>query len=1156
MKRSAFFILTSFFCFKLSFSQSKGMQLLQEGIQLYQQDRGKECVEKLTEAGAELKKNNEWGSYATCQCGLANILSTYQLFDKANNVLNETFPVIEKNLPKNDPKLALCYMNKAIVEVNQRNYDIALKFLHKGFSIRKSLFEISNNQCLEAVLLLSKIHIDLGNADSAIYYSTIMEKALVGLNAGEDLTMADVYNTKGNAYDLKKDYSNAILYHSKSLAIRKKMTGPASSEIAYSLGNLSLAYQSKGDFSAAEIAALESFEMRKKLFGLNNEQTQLSIFNMASLYSEMEDWTKAMQFYELQKSYTEKLDLKADIADLKLNYGTAQILSEQNISSGIENLKDAAAWYGPPKEPNRRLATCYQNLTVAYTSFGDYSLALEYNNKSAAVKKQLGIVDPESQLNAGNIFYYQNNNVKAIYAYSQALTLYEKKYGYGHHKHINAIENIAMASAKINAAAARQVYQSLFELYKADDIKQAGVLTKIGNVYLVYEQFDSAGIYYEKARSIYKKKNDAAGLVSIRNLEGIVAMGQAKYAEAEKIFSEVIALNENQKNSYFNCKTCNNLAIVQYEQKLYDKALISVNKALSCNKNDAAQTKFMDEYLRSKKIAFKITARASLQKNIPGQLKEALAQYNELKKLSKETSATDELSLKMGTRNDSYKLNVLAVKVCNGLYATTKDDSYVLQAAEITEDCKSVMIKKALKDINCKKLSGVPQDLIVAERKSIEQIEQLSASLNSNDVTEADGKLLLSKLDALYTKQDSINKLINSKYPKYAQLKNSQRSDTRTIQQKLGDNEAILNFIYSTEFSGVVIISGKRIDLVELKNATGTDVNINAYREGINDNNLKTISSNAYIVYKNIFAGVDSVLTKLQLKKITIVPDGPLFFFPFESMVRTAPKESDNFSTLDYLIKAYEINYLYAASLRITGDEIKAEAPKDYIGIAPVFSDKNEVAQTRSQVFKTDIFGKKKRAFLADGTYINPLPGTLTEVDAVNKYFQDKNKKCTVLKFEKANEKGIKESNLQDYKFIHFATHGFVNEDHPNYSGLILAQAGDTEDNILFASEIYNLSLNAELVALSACQTGLGTVSEGEGLIGLSRGFMFAGAKDLLVSLWPVSDEGTSTLMIDFFSTLEKNTFSASLRQSKLNLIAKPELASPFYWAPFILIGK
>jgi CHAT domain-containing protein len=109
----------------------------------------------------------------------------------------------------------------------------------------------------------------------------------------------------------------------------------------------------------------------------------------------------------------------------------------------------------------------------------------------------------------------------------------------------------------------------------------------------------------------------------------------------------------------------------------------------------------------------------------------------------------------------------------------------------------------------------------------------------------------------------------------------------------------------------------------------------------------------------------------------------------------------------------------------------------------------------------------------------------------------------------------------------------------------------------LYTSEIYRLTMNAELVCLSACETGLGQQSSGEGLMGLGRAFLYAGARNLLVSLWKVPDESTSELMVDFYRTLFlRKKLSGSLRQAKLEMLKNPAYQSPFYWAPFVLIGR
>jgi len=159
----------------------------------------------------------------------------------------------------------------------------------------------------------------------------------------------------------------------------------------------------------------------------------------------------------------------------------------------------------------------------------------------------------------------------------------------------------------------------------------------------------------------------------------------------------------------------------------------------------------------------------------------------------------------------------------------------------------------------------------------------------------------------------------------------------------------------------------------------------------------------------------------------------------------------------------------------------------------------------------------------------------------------------------KATEENLKQKNdLDKFNYIHFATHGFINEDKPDLSSLVLTSGKNSgEDGFLQAAEIFKLKLNPELVVLSACQTGLGKLVRGEGIVGLTRAFMYAGAPSVLVSLWSVSDMSTATLMGAFYKNLIKNKLSKTdaLRQAQLTLISDPTYSHPFYWAPFILIG-
>ena len=158
-----------------------------------------------------------------------------------------------------------------------------------------------------------------------------------------------------------------------------------------------------------------------------------------------------------------------------------------------------------------------------------------------------------------------------------------------------------------------------------------------------------------------------------------------------------------------------------------------------------------------------------------------------------------------------------------------------------------------------------------------------------------------------------------------------------------------------------------------------------------------------------------------------------------------------------------------------------------------------------------------------------------------------------------ATEEKLKHAGLERYRYVHLATHGVIDEKHPRRSGLLLMEhKGSAEDGTLRLAEIYNLSLNADLVVLSACETGLGQLVRGEGVIGLTRGFLYAGASSVLVSLWRAADATTATLMVDFYRELfAGKPASRALREAKLGAIHRdPESAKPYSWSAFVLVGE
>nr|HMS43862.1 CHAT domain-containing protein [Pyrinomonadaceae bacterium] len=223
----------------------------------------------------------------------------------------------------------------------------------------------------------------------------------------------------------------------------------------------------------------------------------------------------------------------------------------------------------------------------------------------------------------------------------------------------------------------------------------------------------------------------------------------------------------------------------------------------------------------------------------------------------------------------------------------------------------------------------------------------------------------------------------------------------------------------------------------------------------------------------------------------------------------------------------------------------------------PIF-EPNDVRLAKKSTEKSTQVGK----ILRDFNLGENLPRLLSSrIEARNiSAFAGKNQSALNIDFD-ANRENATSETLSNYRILHFATHGFLDTSRPELSGLVLSlydKNGKAQDGFLRLNQIYNLNLNSDLVVLSACQTALGKDVRGEGLIGLTRGFMYAGAKRIVASLWKVDDAATAEFMKRFYQNhLQKNLPpTAALRAAQIEMKQIPRFSSPYFWAGFTLQGE
>ncbi|MBA2732164.1 MAG: CHAT domain-containing protein, partial [Acidobacteria bacterium] len=325
-------------------------------------------------------------------------------------------------------------------------------------------------------------------------------------------------------------------------------------------------------------------------------------------------------------------------------------------------------------------------------------------------------------------------------------------------------------------------------------------------------------------------------------------------------------------------------------------------------------------------------------------------------------------------------------------------------------------------------------------------------------------------------------------------------------------------------------------------------------------------------LYKTV---VEPAAKMVGENRLLIVADGGLNYVPFESFV-TATGPTD-YPSLAYLVKTNEVVYAPSASVvAVIRQTAKPVAGKNMLLIAdPVFNGSDPRAKgagaasaqasadTRGLSLSsavTDVAAPSGTTAPATGLQLARLNGTRVEAQQIAQLTRASGGQADVWLDLEANEAKVTASDIKKYRVVHIATHGLLNAERPQFTGIVLSLVGNKSgDGFMRTDEVFNLNLGSPLVMLSACETGLGKEKRGEGVIGLTRAFMYAGAPTVGVSLWSVADKSTADLMTDFYKRLlatPNASPTASMRAAQIAMISGKKYAAPFYWAPFVLVGE
>ena len=752
----------------------------------------------------------------------------------------------------------------------------------------------------------------------------------------------------------------------------------------------------------------------------------------------------------------------------------------------------------------------------------------------------------------------------------------------------------ANASTAINAAmAVKQAFDAYRQL-----IIYSTYETGMGRIDFANNQFDTAKKHFENALAaaggsglnVIAKLGQARRFrVAARTSLGDVAFAQKRYSDAVKLYTE--AASGAQKD--------NRLDLTWPAQRGLGRS----RWALASAERDANKaTRMRDEALAAYRDSLRTieTIRAgSLRAD------EARSTF-----LATTRDVFDEAS--------SYMAETALINSSSpaGGELQGRALEYAAEAFRVTEAGRARSLLDLLGETGTEISEGVPAELLQRKRDNLNRQQEIATELtgvNVNAEQKKSASELEDELERLQTESDQIENQIRAASPRYAALTQPQPLTLAETQSKvLDDRTALLEYSLGDTASYMWAIGNKSVSLYKLPARSTIEGQVAALREqilpaslrrsilqlsgdqqrGLNLGNAANTTATGAAGNASGYAAAANAVYKTTIepaagmigdRRVLIVADGALNYIPFGALV-TAPGGTD-YAMLPYLIKTNEIVYAPSASVvaAINSTPRQNAGSRAMLIVAdPVFSASDPRArggaaqaaaatQTGGDATRglalgsalTDVAGAPAQTSATGNAATTPslarLNGTSVEAQQIAQLARASQTRADTWTGLEASESNIERKDLKPYRVLHVATHGLLNAQRPQFTGLVFSLVGNSnEDGFLRTDEVFNLRLGQPLVMLSACETGLGKEKRGEGVIGLTRAFMYAGAPTVGVSLWSVSDRSTAELMTNFYRRLltgKGQPAAASMREAQTQMIASKRFSQPFYWASFVLVG-
>jgi CHAT domain-containing protein/Tfp pilus assembly protein PilF len=1075
----------------------------------------------------------------------------------------------------------------------------AVQLFEQAFSIYSSLKDSSGETT--ALVNLGFIHKSIGDMKQGINYYN--QALATSRSSGDRHSEGTVLHNLGALYDELSDRNKALDFYKQALPVRRTVHDQNGE--AYTLSCIGAIYRDLGYKEEALQYLIQALELARRVKDRIIESATLG--RLANLYSSLGDNQRAIDFHQQAISTSRSIgDRRGEAASLtSLGQIYNFIGDKQKALDCYFTTLDLSRWTGDRQIESNTL----NSIGLTYHSLGEIRRASEYWAQALEIVRALENLKGEATIlnNIGVSHTSIGEWQEAFNNLIQALNL---------NRRIGDAEG--EVSTQINLG---QIYVTLEQWQKAANCFSTAVKASrtIGNVrgetsalyslgFIYYEQGNKqqALQYLHKVLSMSRRAQNKETEAMTLNLLGRLRTQMHDEKSALDLFSESLLISRSIGNKRAQASALNNIAVTHGNLANHTEALKVYREALSlCHELNDAEHEAM--------ILSNMAAVEDRRNNLPAALSCIERALNIFDSLRTKVLSKDLRASYFGGRHHCYKFYI---DLLMRLHFECPQKGYDSEALQTCERSRARSLVELLGEVNADRVHEIQPSLIERQARLKEQLNARASQqtkLLTQKHRQEDADRMLIEIQELISELQSIE----------AEMRESQAvTTTRAIQvdaisikefqdQILDDDSLLLMYSLGEPRSYLWVVAKHSISSAKLLGRSQIEPVARDLYTAINARNKFPFRENQKLREKRINNADDEVARLaaclseqllgpvaklLKGKRLLIVADGALQFIPFAILSTTDSSNQLGHDNLDRTLNNSSLPRAVCVKLKplICDHEIVHLPSLSTLAQLRRFSRRHRHHEKRIAIFADPVFAiddprfqlprKKLRrnrrtkklsstpgwrvslnqslsesVSSRDGLMIPRLPGTRLEAEQILRMLSDE--QCKAAFDFSANRDAAMDSEMDRYEIIHFATHGLLNNIHPELSGLVLSlfdNQRNPQDGFLRLHDILNLHLAADLVTLSACQTGLGKEIRGEGLVGLTGAFMQAGSARVMVSVWSVSDPGTCELMTRFYRGLfvDSKRPSEALREAQLSMLDDDKFNAPYYWAPFILQGE